>query len=377
MFGGEIMIKKDGTLFLDIEWVNNKGDFSPEECEVLSVGAIGYHGGSKQNFYTLVKPSDMLAVTPRILELLRLDKTQLEGARPVGDVLKSLSDTFEYCAVIVVWSKSTYDLLCQKCSENDIPLFEHRVVFMQELVGLLDSNNTLLSFEKAMRRYGVKYLPNLLHNASYDVLCLMNLFCVVRKSHKKNHGFGRRCFVGDENSGLIHSPYCEYAENTEPDNIYTVSAAKLFEGYHNCELCGGVMSKLEWVENEKKFRSCCVAPYTDEDIGWLCDKLGLDYKSSSGVFFIKTGYSSWRIMHNYDEVERVFHENYRGLMPKRKEKFNTGYHRQNVISKDIWEVLRYIYNHDKRYITTLIGQKNRVDMLLEQIEKENEDEINL
>lgn len=371
------MLKKDGYLFLDIEWVNNKGDFSAEECEILSVGAIGYFSGKRENFYTLVQPSDMSAVTTRITELLRLSTEQLEKAQSLDVVLENMCANFDYCNVIVVWGRNTYELLCEKCRQNNINLFEHRVVFMQELIGLLDYKNSLFSFERAMKRYGVKFNESLLHNASYDALCLLNLFCVVRKFYKKNHGFERRCFVGDEDSGLIHSPYCEQVENVSGDNIFIVGAAKLFEGYCNCEICGGVTTKFTWDETQGKAPICKIAPYTDEDIGWLCEKLNLDCKSSSGVFFIKTGYSSWRIMHNYEEVERVFHENYRGLLPKRKEKFNTGYHRQNVISKDIWEVLKYIYNHDKRYITTLMGQKTRVDMLLEQIEKEHSEETDL
>jgi hypothetical protein len=251
---------------------------------------------------------------------------------------------------------------------------------LQELTSFFEKQGSLVNFEKTMKRYGVKYNSHLLHNSMYDAQCLLNLFCVMKKFYKGCEGFTRKCFIRTTESYIIHSPQCRYLEKNDFDSIVTVNAIKMFDAYQNCRICGGCATKLiqknNVLNNGVIIKNPAILPFTDEDIEAFCARLGLNCKLSNGVVFIRTPISSWRIFHNYEKVDEVFHENYRGVLQKRREKFNTGYHRQNVTSSDIWQILKYIYNHDKRYITTVIGQKSRVDVLLEQIEKETVFEYN-
>lgn len=72
-----------------------------------------------------------------------------------------------------------------------------------------------------------------------------------------------------------------------------------------------------------------------------------------------------------DKVEKVFHGNYRLNKSEfcKKKKCNEGFHKQDVSMENFFDVIRYIYYHDKNMYKGK-NKKSRVDILFEIIEQE-------
>ena len=86
---------------------------------------------------------------------------------------------------------------------------------------------------------------------------------------------------------------------------------------------------------------------------------------------ITTAAGYWRIYLDDDNVRYVMHANFRvnrSTASKRgRIKCNQGFHNQNLKTHNFYDVVQYIYYHDKKMMRT---KKEKIDVLFEKIEKE-------
>lgn len=73
---------------------------------------------------------------------------------------------------------------------------------------------------------------------------------------------------------------------------------------------------------------------------------------------------------NGDTVQKVYHENYRVNKSefKKKKKCNEGFHEQRIFSDVFYDVVKYIYIHDKYSFKS--NKKDRIELLFDKIEQE-------
>ena len=91
-------------------------------------------------------------------------------------------------------------------------------------------------------------------------------------------------------------------------------------------------------------------PLTEENIELICGEFGMKCSVAFDVVFLKTKAGYWRIYIKDDKVDRVFHGNYRMSKTdfgKKKKKYNEGFHEQKISTDNFYDVVRYIYYHDK------------------------------
>ena len=72
-----------------------------------------------------------------------------------------------------------------------------------------------------------------------------------------------------------------------------------------------------------------------------------------------------------DKVTKVFRGNYKGNQAEffKKRKCSEGFHRQEISLDNFYDVVRYIYRHDKNMYKS--KKKCRMEILFEKIEKES------
>ena len=111
-------------------------------------------------------------------------------------------------------------------------------------------------------------------------------------------------------------------------------------------------------------------PLTDENIELICKQFKMKCQIGESVVFLTTNCGYWRVYLAGEEVNEVFHGNYRVSKSEfnKKKKWNEGYHKQNISKVKFYDVVRYIYFHDKNSYAS--RQRSRIDMLFEQIERE-------
>ena len=124
--------------------------------------------------------------------------------------------------------------------------------------------------------------------------------------------------------------------------------------------------------SEKNDRLCQkrTCELTEENIQRICAGFGIKCSVIADVVFLTTSAGYWRVYIANNKVTRVFHGNTRMNRTewgKKHKKFNEEFHRQDIALDNFYDVVQYIFCHDKG---TKKRKKTRIESLFEQIEKE-------
>ncbi|KXL52272.1 exonuclease [Anaerotignum neopropionicum] len=356
-------------LFLDMEWNQLNNQFNASEDEILEISAIcaGEDFKNEKTFYKIVKPEHIKDVNKRILTFLKLGENVLACALPIYEVLNKFNKTFPEFNILVVWNRHTYDLFINAIGQNGIILPQHKVIVLQELLTIIDY---FMGFEKAMKRYNVKYNPKVLHCSKYDAYYLKELFCTMKFLYKHQcQGDWKNKPVGLKNSDIIHSLKCHYIVGK--NSIQASGYEDIFCGYKLCKHC---VNTRKHIVMPKKFDVQKIYEsykFSEEKIAKLCEKFEMECNFSNKVIFIRTNISNWRIYHDEEKIINIFHENYRKSEKVRKKiKFNDGYHVQNIKCRNLYDAINYIHKHDENFFTKKKYNQNRIDLLFDMLEQE-------
>lgn len=365
MNGGNLM----NYLFLDMEWNQLNNQFNLSEDEILEIAAVYVDKDliNDKTFFKIVKPEHIENVSKKTLTFLRLGINILEVALPIEIIVDKFIKKFSEFDIVVVWNRDTYDLFTNATKLCGITLPKHKVIVLQELLSDIDQ---FMGFEAALRRYFVKYKPNLLHCSKYDVTYLKRLFYSIIFQYKQQCKVDSKNKAGRlSNSNIIHNLKCHYIVGKS--SFHHSSYVDIFSGYKLCKYCIGT-EKHVLLPKELFFdRLDEINNFSEERINAFCKRFDMKCNFSDGLIFVRTHMATWRIYHDGEKVLNIYHENYRKVeQTKKKKKSNEGYHIQNVKCDNLYDVLNYIHRHDKNFLCEKKIKRNRIDMLLGMLEKE-------
>lgn len=366
-------------LFLDIEWNAKNNSKNISDWEPVQVAAIGADADLKaeKSFAKRVGLKDIETLTENTCKLTHVQRKEVAVAKPAKEVFGNLKQTFPKFSFVVVWSWETYQIYRETMKREEIQLPKHRVILMQEILQTIAvEEKNPIGFEAALRQAKVSYRPWMLHYSKYDVSYLYELF---KSMYIKYDGRTRDdlCAVNPI-TRKIHQSDCRYAAGK---NAVEMQGAKkfVFSGYKPCRCC---FSKDQWRRfywkkpskedrKQQKVKRLRLLPLTDNNIEKICEAFGFSCNFIADMVSITTAAGYWRIYLDDDNVRYVMHANFRvnrSIASKRgRIKCNQGFHNQNLKTHNFYDVVQYIYHHDKKMMR---AKKKKIDVLFEKIEKE-------
>ena len=90
-------------------------------------------------------------------------------------------------------------------------------------------------------------------------------------------------------------------------------------------------------------------PLTESNIERICNQFNMKCNISDHIIFLRTNCGYWRLYLNGEKVSEVFHTNYKMKKSeyRKKKKCNEGFHQQKISHTNFYDVVRYIYYHDR------------------------------
>lgn len=377
-FRGVALIERFEFLFVDIEWNQKAGTTDIQNREPIQIGVIGTNESMDcEKFFSKgICLDDIEALTEATCKLTHTCKMNVMQGKTEKEIFHKLNQSFESYKYIIVWARDTYELFIRGMKRAGLTMPKHSVIVLQEILSIIAvGKGKIIGFETALRKARIAYQPHYLHYAKHDVKYLVELYkwaylkYIMLTKDESN--------VINAKSKIIHREDCRYVKS---QSIAAERSKKglLFYGYRPCVCCGTEREwqKLKWstsVPKGKKvipvvdYRS---AELTDENINRICSLFHFKCNIVANAILISTAVGFWRIYIHEDKVIDVFHGNYKGKKAEgclKRKKANEGFHKQVVSMENLYDVVRYIYYHDKNMYK---NKKSRIDRLFEQIEQE-------
>ena len=369
-------------LFVDVEWNQAPGTKDLEGREPVQIAAIATNSDFyiAKMFSKAIRVSNADLISEDTLRITHTSVANIMRAKSEEEVLSCFAQTFYEYHYIVMWNRPAYDLLKKELKKYGISMKEHRVLILQEILGVIAGDGGKeIGFKTALECAQIKYDPSYLHYARHDVNYLYQLFVKCLQIYEKRTE-NAYCIVNTRTRKL-HTKNCVYMRSTKPEHILMVSKKAIFWGCTICKHCGGnnTWKKFNWdykCEDQKQKEKLSQLLLTEENIEKICKRFKVSCHISNDMVFIRTAFSRWIVYLKDNKVEKVFHENYRSnksQLCKRNLKYMEGYHKQKCPSDEFYKVIRYIKSHDAGMVKKLY-KKNRVEKLLERVSMETKSE---
>ena len=369
-------------LFVDVEWNQAPGTKDLEGREPVQIAAIATNSDFyiAKMFSKAIRVSNAELISEDTLRITHTSVANIMRAKSEEEVLSCFAQTFYEYHYIVMWNRPAYDLLKKELKKYGISMKEHRVLILQEILGVIAGDGGKeIGFKTALECAQIKYDPSYLHYARHDVNYLYQLFVKCLQIYEKRTE-NAYCIVNTRTRKL-HTKNCVYMRSTKPEHILMVSKKAIFWGCTICKHCGGnnTWKKFNWdykCEDQKQKEKLSQLLLTEENIEKICKRFKVSCHISNDMVFIRTAFSRWIVYLKDNKVEKVFHENYRSnksQLCKRNLKYMEGYHKQKCPSDEFYKVIRYIKSHDAGMVKKLY-KKNRVEKLLERVSMETKSE---
>lgn len=342
--------EKFDFLFVDMEWNQKAGTSDLVDREPIQIGLIGTDANLEKRklFSKSIRLDDASTLTEETCKLTHVNKNVIMQANSLAEVFKRIEMSFPKFETMVVWTQDTYDLFMQSAKISGIKIPEHKVIILQDMI--YPNKKRKIGFETALKRGNIPYEKSYLHYSKHDVQYLYEIYKRVEEG----------CQFSIKNEAKVKKTNLTPMPKKKEITKLTPEPKKK-------ETLGSVYNF--W---ESEYRNL---PLTEENILRICNRYNMKCNFSDGIVFLTTNCGYWRIYLNGDKVDRVFHGNYEIRMQehKKKKKCNEGFHLQHISHTNFYDTLKYIYYHDK----DLYGKrkKTRVEILLEQLEKERLEKI--
>lgn len=372
-------------VFLDIEWnswMENQVNYS----EALQLGCIicDEELHEKKNIFRIISPEHLDNVSDDTLKLMHLNKLILQQAKNEQEVINNFVADIPGGSKIVVWSEESADIFERLLEKYEYRVKYHSFIILKNFVSEIFGRN--ISMKDALTSFEIPVEENYLHCSKHDVMYLRKLYIKVQELLD---GKMTETFVHAKNSKILHINGCHYAGKILNDKIQTENYHLLLQGYRICNCCKKQVQvpKMTYSKFAKKKTAAnhhakktpfqYAAPenqFYEEEIQKMCKHLKLKCSISDRMIFVQSRFGHWRIQHDYEKVKNVYHENLRVdiRMDYKAQKMNHGFHEQKGINKNsLAKVLQYIAGHDNGIAKGTYYKKSRIDILFEQIAKEN------
>lgn len=369
-------------LFVDIEWNQPTGTADLGYREAIEIGIVAADARLNQvkTFSRMIRLKDPDTLNPHTVMITHMPKSNIMQGRTREEVMGIVRQCFPAYKYLVVWAKDTYDLFRRDMKECGIPMPKHRVVILQDVLGLITGNNdSQIQFEQALQCAEIEYKSNYLHYSRHDANYLYQLYTKLYRQYSKLT-YADYCDTNVQ-TGKMHIAGCHYAEKARQEVILPKLKNSIFRGYTACRSCAHQIGwkQFEWdistythsvqTADLKKLR------LTEKNIEMLCKYFHMSYSICNGMIFVKTGFTRWIIYLQDGKVSKLLHENYKPskseYSKKQKKKCMEGYHKQKLPSQNLYEVLRYIDSHDSSMVKRMT-KKSRLEQLFEQVKEKHE-----
>ena len=318
----------------------------------------------------------------KTVRLIHMSVANIMQGKSEEVVLNKFTQNFPTYNYIVVWTRDTYELFKRDMKKYKIPLKKHRVVILQEVLGIVAFNGEgKMGFESALNCAGIKYDANNLHHSKHDAQYLFQLFGKCCKKYVEYTALEDRMVITA--TGKIHKENCRYIKDTPVKVLLMKPKSAVFKGFTVCKFCGtkDIWNRLEWKcetvkkQNRKHYNEMQYLPLTEKNIGAICKHFQVSYSIGEKVVFVRTSFTSWIVCLDGNAVSKLFHENYKPCKneysKRSKLKGIEGYHVQKMPSSNFYRVICYIKKHDDSLIKQW-GKRNRIEKIFDQIEEELE-----
>lgn len=374
-------------LFLDIEWNQTPGTLEIEKREPVQMAILATDENLQKlkSFTKAIRINDPKNLNEEMLKVTHTCVANVMAGNELEVVFQAFHRKFPTYGHIVVWTYDTYELFVRGMKQSGVLMKKHKVIVLQDILKLISGNSSKrIRFENALQCAQIAYKENFLHYSKHDTEYLFQLYKKCVQDYR-DFTVNEMCVVNSE-TGRIHSCECRYVKKMNPDKMLILPKSSIFEGFSICKTCG---TKKEWKKFQwdyKKKKETRKAknpqpkstfsydprelPLTEKNIANICKRAGLSYHMINNAVFVKSGFSSWIIYLEDDQVINLYHENYKvnreHRLKRQHQKFAEGYHKQELYSDNFYEVIQYIRKHEM-FAKNRLPKKNRLEQLLDQI----------
>lgn len=303
---------------------------------------------------------------------MHLTEEKLKNGMGRKEALKRFLEFGSEIETWVVWNRYTYEVLKEAILDERLQLPKHNVIVLQDMVSFLYRQKRKLGFEYMMNQYGLCYEPYMLHNAKKDAAYLRNLFYKIKYVYIKKCKRNNSQLVSLKKSVVVHTHTCRYVIKKERQQLEYHLLSCLFDGYRLCKSCGHMVRVIRLKRNTQT--TIQENHFSENTVRNICKNYEMKCEFCDGIVFIQTPISSWRIYHEQGKIKEIFHKNLRiasiKISRKSNHNVNEGFHIQKLDFDNIYDVLPYIFQHDKRYARNVPHKKNRIEELIEQVAQE-------
>lgn len=352
----DLCYERYGYLFLDMEWNQKEGTTELENREPIQIAIIETDEEleCKKTFSRGICLKDGDTLTEKTCKLVGVSKKSVMQGKTEEEILEKVSLLFPEYKYIVVWTRDTYELFKAGMERAEIRMPKHKVIVLQDIVNLIAMDEGKnIGFESALIKGGIAYDFQKLHCSKHDVRYLYELF---KKLYFKYIDLTKEEIIMiNFKTKILHSIDCKYAQGKTLEKEINMKSL-LFFGYRPCLHCGTEKEwrRMQWQlkkKNKGTVEDMRELPLTEENILRICSRFSMECNIAQGVLCLKTAVGYWHIYLQGDKVKKIFHGNYKikkdCTMFKRGKKFMEDYHKQDISMDNFFDVIKYIYYHDK------------------------------
>ena len=370
-------------LFIDMEWNQKSGTKDLEGREPIQIGLLGADACLEETklFSKGIRLTDVNTLTEETCRITHAGVDTIMRANSLEEVFKRVKKSFPKFKYVVVWTKDTYDLFIRSAKQAEVKLPKHRVLILQDFIGLIaTSSKKKIGFETVLAKAEIQYNPAYLHFSKHDVQYLFALYIKIYEDYQELTIY--ESGIVNEKTRIIHTSECRYAKHVE-GSAHPGVKALVFRGYRACNCCGSELNlrKIYWIPTLQEEKSKKAGyeisetelrnlPLTESNIKQICNRYSMKCNISEHIIFLTTNCGYWRLYFDGKKVNKVFHGNYKMKQNdfKKKKKCTEGFHQQKISFTNFYDVVKYIYYHDKDLYAN--PKKSKVEILLEKIAQE-------
>lgn len=326
-------------LFLDLEWNQPCGTTELADREAVQIGIVAADAQLKQlrSFSRVIRLKNPDLLNSRTVKIVHMSESNIMLGRSREEVMEIVYHCFPVYRYLVVWTRDTYDLFRRDMKECGMVMPKHRVVVLQDVLGLITGNmDRQIRFTHALQCADIEYNPCNLHYSKHDANYLYQLYtkcyrqyCELTKSEY--------CDTNAQ-TGKMHIERCRYTWKFRPDVMLLKPKNSIFKGYTACKICArqGKWKVFEWEIPAYTYQSRKAdwkkLSLTEKNIEVLCRHFHMSYSICNEMLFVRTKFTSWIIYLQDGRVEKLLHENYKlsksEYGKRQKKKSIEGYHKQ-------------------------------------------------
>lgn len=204
-------------------------------------------------------------------------------------------------------------------------------------------------------RKSILIFKNAIKEAGFDILDKYVIILQDLISKKENISFLKAC-------DIYNVKYDERLLGCSKHDV--IYLKKLFGSYmYSCK-------NKEYITNYV---------FSEEKVSSICNMFGLNCSFSNGIVFVTTNVGRWRIIHEGNNIKKIYHENYRRCkseFSKKHKKCTEGYHEQQIEVRDFYDAIKYIYCHDKNFVSSMTNSYDiRMRELFQMIDEQQKKSV--